>query len=106
MSTTPHRIQRKRTKGWRMPAGAVYVGRPSRWGNPYRITDYRRSSKFEVLNSGRAVDSFERDLLAGMLDITIDDVRRELRGKDLCCWCPPGKPCHADVLLRVANEDA
>lgn len=35
--TRPQRIQRKRTKGWRMPEGAVYVGRPSRWGNPWSV---------------------------------------------------------------------
>jgi Domain of unknown function (DUF4326) len=35
--TSPRRIQRQRTKGWRMPAGAIYVGRPSPWGNPWPI---------------------------------------------------------------------
>lgn len=37
------------------------------------------------------------------LCVTADEVRRELAGKDLACWCPPGEPCHADVLLEVAN---
>lgn len=36
---------------------------------------------------------------------TVDDVRRELRGKDLVCWCPLDQPCHADVLLELANRD-
>ena len=35
----PKRIQRKRTKGWRMPADAIYVGRPTKWGNPDKIGD-------------------------------------------------------------------
>lgn len=35
--------------------------------------------------------------------LTVDDVRRELAGRDLCCWCHPGDPCHADILLAVAN---
>lgn len=38
MATDPHaptRIQRKRTKGWKMPEGAIYVGRPTQWGNPW-----------------------------------------------------------------------
>jgi hypothetical protein len=37
------------------------------------------------------------------LRVTVDDVRRELAGRGLACWCKPGQPCHADVLLEVAN---
>ena len=48
---------------------------------------------------------YRRDLIAGSLPFTIDDVRRELKGKDLICWCKPGAPCHADVLLDVANGE-
>jgi Domain of unknown function (DUF4326) len=50
-----------------------------------------------------AVTLYRRDLIAGSLPFTIDDVRRELKGRDLVCWCKPGVPCHADVLLAVAN---
>jgi Domain of unknown function (DUF4326) len=49
------------------------------------------------------VTLYRRDLIAGSLPFTIDDVRRELKGKDLVCWCIPGAPCHGDVLLVVAN---
>jgi hypothetical protein len=42
--------------------------------------------------------------LAGRLVVTVDDVRRELAGRDLCCWCAPELACHADVLLEVANR--
>jgi hypothetical protein len=101
----PKRIQRKRTKGWRMPEGAVYVGRPSRWGNPFSIKGWNCTPE-------TAVKQF-RDLLAraprgdgtwGRVGETVyDEIRRELAGRDLACWCPLDQPCHADVLLELAN---
>lgn len=105
------RIQRKRTAGWRMPEGAVYVGRPTKWGKPYRPGRY----KFEHADGTPApfneqearelaLRDFEAALGSGTLGITIADVRRELRGKDLVCWCQEGDPCHADVLLEIANS--
>jgi len=51
-----------------------------------------------------AIARYRDDLLAGRLRITVDDVRRELRGRDVACWCAPGRPCHGDVLLEVAND--
>lgn len=88
----PKRIQRKRVKGWRMPEGAVYVGRPTKWGNRYRLDDYGE----------KALDNYREDLVAaidgGHLDLN------ELRGKDLACWCRVGAPCHADILLELANR--
>lgn len=100
----PNRIQRKRSRGWRAPDGAVYVGRPTRWGNPHRvdlrgITGEDRASATTV-----AVEMYRADLLAGRLPVTVDDVRRELRGRDLMCWCRLDHECHADVLLEVANS--
>lgn len=94
----PKRIQRKRTKGWRMPPNAIYVGRPTKWGNPEPLppnpTDYEAEA---------CVEGYEVALWSGNLPIAVSDVRRELRGRDLCCWCPLDRPCHADVLLEVAN---
>lgn len=94
----PKRIQRKRTKGWRMPKGAVYVGRPSKWGNPLRVGvdvpsayDAREKYRFRI---GENVWTFP----------TKEDIQRELRGKTLVCWCPPWQACHADVLLEIANS--
>ncbi len=49
------------------------------------------------------MELYRRDLEAGRLSFTEDDVRRELAGRDLACWCPLDGPCHADVLLEVAN---
>ena len=152
---SPQRIQRKRTKGWRMPEGAVYVGRPTKWGNPFEyltpqgviryrpeapeeweyhpyygpdwtVTDYR----VRYATRGELVRMYRRTILdpdRGMLGaypsngghlltywtgkahtgtlrtVTTEVIRAELRGKDLSCWCAPNLPCHADVLLELAN---
>jgi hypothetical protein len=93
------RIQLRRTKGWRLPDGAVTVARPGRYGNPHKVIPYGPNTAAE------AVDLYERDLLAGKLPISIDEARG-LAGKDLACWCPPGQPYHADVLLRIARRSA
>jgi hypothetical protein len=93
---TPKRIQIRRVKGWRMPAGAVHVGRPSRWGNPFVISVNRTRQQ--------AIDDFRAALLAGRLQSSVEQVRRELGGKDLACWCRLDQACHADILLEVANS--
>lgn len=77
-------------RGRRVNPGAVYVGRPSKWGNPFR------GERREVIRKYEAWLLTERpDLVAA--------ARQELRGRDLECWCAP-RPCHADILLRVANS--
>lgn len=91
----PERVQLSRAKGWKMPANTVKVDRSTRWGNPNMVITHGYAG---------AVRRFEAELRAGILRFSIDDVRRELRGKNLACWCKPGVRCHADVLLRVANE--
>lgn len=156
MSDQPKRIQRRRVAGWTMPSDAVYVGRPTRWGNPFAyrhrmgglvrhvpstpsafefegrisadgmrhpyfhpdgtVTDYlvRWATRSEI------VELYRRTLLQpdrGMvgawpsragrfLEVSADDVRGQLAGRDLACWCPIGQPCHADVLLEVANSSS
>lgn len=110
----PKRIQRKRTKGWRMPAGAKYVGRPTVYGNPWAEGD---ASHLPPGSDWRAwvVARYQRELIerdgTGELEfVTIEKIREQLAGKDLACWCPlvdesgHPVPCHADVLLRVANS--
>lgn len=105
--TTPKRIQRRRVKGWRMPEGAIYVGRGSRWGNPYDWRECPADVGSPEWARGAAVDAFREKLLTGFgeraLSFTCDDARQALRGRDLACWCPAGHPCHADVLLGIAN---
>lgn len=117
----PQRIQRKRTKGWRMPEGAVYVGRPTRWGSPFHVVPVHRSGPFEVLHGDwligqhtgiesalrSAVERYRLAIQLGWSDVPHpDQIRAELAGKDLACWCRPNLPCHADVLLELANGAA
>jgi hypothetical protein len=95
---SPVRIQRRRTKGWRMPEGAVYVGRPTRWGNPWSMS----SDKWSRSGATTAAQMYRRrteaQLARGEIDLS------PLRGHDLVCWCPLDQPCHADVLLELANR--
>jgi hypothetical protein len=73
----------------------VYIGRPSSWGNPFRLAD--ESQRDEVV-------ARYRDWLMGQPELLVR-VRRELRGKRLGCWCAP-RACHGDVLAEIANADA
>ncbi|HXW79546.1 MAG TPA: DUF4326 domain-containing protein [Acidimicrobiales bacterium] len=91
----PRRVQRKRAPGWRMPPSAVCVGRPTRWGNPYRVG-------VEVAGRAEAVERY-RAWLGTPGAPTPEQIHDHLTGRDLCCWCPPGEPCHADMLLELAN---
>ena len=152
----PERIQRQRTKGWRMPEGAVYVGRPSMWGNPWTKADpdavwwaVAIGEMGNPVGRHRGVVAWHRWWLTGDPDhlpiplhdgpgdleysdgsthhmadmpaglslfmLTKDGPRHlpgrpdmdayltPLRGRDLACWCPLDQPCHADVLLELAN---
>lgn len=155
----PKRIQRKRTKGWRMPPGAVYVGRPSRWGNPFPLAgsyavwatvalggvispeNRRRAAVVlyaawlrrvpmiaplaappptdDVIEYGdgtmRSTAEAARAFAAGAATMyapaflpdppTLDEIKAALAGQDLVCWCPLDVPCHAEVLLELANGE-
>lgn len=146
---SPQRIQRKRTRGWRAPEGAIYVGRPTRWGNPFKLNTRTALARVPALDGspwqyeGRisadgmehnyqhadghwtyhtirymtpqeVVECYRALLLGGgwPLDFTHNggyyptaaEAREQLRGKDLACWCPLDQPCHADVLLELANR--
>jgi hypothetical protein len=154
----PERIQRQRTKGWRMPEAAVYVGRPSPWGNPFEWNG--KEAPWMALSFGCQADEAGRreaavlgfrwwvtrgnpkdypglpgkrkpadagggeieyssgriapigDVVAGLGTMMflrqplamppVPDLT-PLRGKDLACWCPLAHPCHADVLIELAN---
>lgn len=105
----PQRIQRQRTKGWRMPKGAVYVGRPTPWGNPFIVGLFGRGSEREYWDAAKCVEMFrfstcQTDRAGIFTDFEMNEIDlRPLRGKDLACWCRLGQPCHADVLLELAN---
>lgn len=101
----PKRIQRKRTKGWKMPPNTVYVGRPSIWGNPYFLVRCIGSEEDKRLDRERAVNNFRGYLLANQAGAERFRLPvHTLRGKDLACWCPLDQQCHADVLLEIANS--
>lgn len=103
----PIRIQRKRTKGWRMPPNTVYVGRGSEWGNPYIVGVHG--------DARECIAQYARDLFpyrhtgptSTLMDLYISEAHlhrlEKLRGKNLACWCPLDQPCHADLLLEEAN---
>lgn len=111
-----------------MPAGAVYVGRPTRWGNPFKVgmvvdrialTDRRGEThvhEIRVETPAQAVEFYRRwldgaPLLVGGHELagrppTAAQIRAELAWRDLACWCGLDQPCHADVLLERANTPA
>ena len=80
-----------------MPATAVYVGRPTRWGNPFPAvpTPHGRAAAVALY---RTWITARPDLIAA--------ARRHLTGRDLACWCPLDQPCHADVLLNILDNDS
>jgi hypothetical protein len=111
----PMRIQLRRSKGWRKPAGAIVVARPSRWGNPFRV---QRSAEGHLV-TGPGID--EPPTFGSHREAVADSVRRHrpwleaeieagrvdlspLADHDLACWCPPQQACHADTLLDLAGR--
>jgi len=92
----PKRIQRRRTRHWQTIPKAIYVGRPSPWGNPYRVgVDGTADQCVRLYIAHHTDDAAFRAT-----------VRQELAGKDLACWCALDTlHCHAEVLLRWANEN-
>lgn len=93
-SRKPQRVKMRRTRGWRKPPDTVYVGRPTRFGNPFRAAEH---------GSEYAVRLFEEWIRRPANRALLAEARRTLKGKNLGCWCPLGAPCHADVLLRLVN---
>ena len=84
----------------------VCVSRPSKWGNPFSATLASASKAQKSSVRAASVAQFRRALQRHdpALGFGVDEVRKELRGKNLACWCPLNEPCHADVLLEVANS--
>lgn len=84
-----------------MPANTVRVSRPGPWGNPYRIGDVDPASGKPIPDRATAVRLYEQHLTPALRA----RIRAELKGKNLGCWCPLDGPCHADLMLRIANDD-
>lgn len=105
----PCRVQLSRSPGWRMPANTVKVDRTTRWGNPFAV-----HGDGQRMDRGLAVALFTQllDKQGGWQArpqrsvewTSLQEVRAQLRGRNLACWCPPHEPCHAQVLLRLANQ--
>jgi hypothetical protein len=104
----PVRLQRSRAKGSRLVSPnalpVVCVSRPSKWGNPFSFEASSAAEKRRL--RAASVERFEHELRHGgrHLAFGVEDVRRDLQGKNLACWCPLDEPCHADVLLAVARR--
>jgi Domain of unknown function (DUF4326) len=125
--TSPQRIQRKRIKGWKAPPNTVYVGRGSVWGNPFIVGERcgifpkgmglrgNAETLIQALTLAQCLE-FYRNAIEGYLKPEMYPAGHEfstkirphsnlhfLRGKNLMCWCPADQPCHADILLELAN---
>lgn len=102
----PVRIVRSRAKGWHKPENTVNVTRPSKWGNPFPIGEEGPLGR-KAPDAEGAVGFFKAMLEDPELMAAAGYPRdfSELRGKNLMCWCPADQPCHADVLLDVANRE-
>lgn len=113
----PDRIQLRRTRGWRLREGAVVVTRPGRWGNPYVVHKHSEKCGDEHLgcppycvdDAEEAARRYRHAVLYPVQEQpsvpTPDEIRAELAGRDLACWCPTSGPCHADVLIEIANTE-
>ena len=139
--SAPVRIQRKRTKGWKMPENTVSVTRPGKWGNPFNFSSPDncwnalalgcrgdragrqeasvRAFRNWIANPGGRVKEMDFGVVieakgqtipvgprakAGMAP-SITEIREVLAGKNLACFCALDQPCHADVLLEIANAE-
>jgi hypothetical protein len=110
-----------------MPANTVKVSRPGKFGNPFPVKK-ATSTTMGVTSDVWIVGTWEGPALwikhseAEAIELAVKAYRAwithpaqsallagaqlELRGQDLACWCKPGQPCHADVLLELANAPA
>ena len=93
----PKRIQLRRVKGWRLPEGARSVAPPARWCNPFKVGDGYDQQSAVARHRVWFLDPHRTE------GPTVAEARRNLRGHDLACWCRLDEPCHADVLLEIAN---
>lgn len=114
----PVRIQLSRAKGWRKPENTVRVSRPGKFGNPFTVIGcaeagfqgtptelaQRCVSAFEVWLGPHWRNNWDGAESKRRREYILSNIGK-LRGKNLACWCKPGAPCHADVLLELANAD-
>lgn len=118
----PVRVQRKRVKGWKMPENTVCVTRGTYFGNPFAVGGYysiapHADSRFNGMSYVRSLGQSEGFIKVRDNEHAIEMYKEylakfplsqnkiaELKGKNLACFCPLDKPCHADILLEIANR--
>lgn len=100
----PPKVWNKRDP--KTPSDAVYVGRPSQWGNPYTHLPSKLDGVHQVATREEAVEKYRAMLMQKdtFWCVKRAEIQAHLRGKDLVCWCAP-KSCHADTLLEIANGE-
>lgn len=104
------RIQLRRSKGWRIPKNTVIVSRPSKWGNPFVVGKHGTREYcvelFVLLCAGCLIISVDEECIIAQKAFLAHAKKNpyHLRRKNLACWCPLNKPCHADVLLEMARK--
>ncbi len=119
VKASPHRVQLSRKAGWRLPENTVSVARPGRWGNPFYVSRWRDAATCVALFENAMQGTWNPDTSAHLPSAWQGYVEHQawlqrqqqhplellapLRGKNLACWCRLDQPCHADVLLRLAN---
>lgn len=106
MGEQPRRIRLSRAKGWRMPDNTVKVDRSTKWGNPFVVGKPGGAYTAKVMNRRHAWQLYRS--IACDMPALVEAAQRELRGKNLACWCPLPEPyehdeCHAAALLEIAN---
>lgn len=127
----PVRVKRERKGGWKMPQNTVYVGRGTKWGNPFKVVEVagnewhvvaKENDTWHVLlkttNHDEALNFSLKSYQYWLMPYThkggdiekfyqstavYESIVLELKGKNLACWCPLDQKCHADILLRLAN---
>lgn len=131
VSGCPVRVKRERKGGWKMPPNTVYVGRGTKWGNPFKVVEVadnewhvvcKENDTWNVLlkttNHDEALNFSLKSYQYWLMPYThkdgdiekffqstamLDGIVSELKGKNLACWCSLNQKCHADILLRLAN---
>ncbi|WP_421759102.1 DUF4326 domain-containing protein [Devosia sp.] len=120
MSAKPQRLHLSRKKGFNLQEAsrelnglpAKIVARPGKWGNPFVIAEIAKRYTLDPAEAqARAVDLCTQWLIGALSTSplspgpapSLDLIRTELAGHNLACWCKPGTPCHADVLIEIAN---
>lgn len=115
----PQRMQLSRKAGFNLQASSLALNglparritRPGPWGNPFTIEDTARRYGLSLDAAQAKAVELCREWLNGTLDPTLstspppsrDHIRAELGGHNLACWCRAGTPCHADILIELAN---